>query len=122
MLSKLNRYLFSSLMPLAKTRVLRLKKLLSFLQIPFIMKKTTLLIICVNFLFAVKGICSTNYTLLVTNYGNPTIPSEFNSLGYSIDGNVVEYNVCGPSPSIHIAIIDSVSCNPLNNCNKNFGQ
>ena len=84
------------------------------------MKKITLLILFA-FCFSMKAKCVT-YTLIVTVYGTPSNPYEFNSMGYTIDLQPMEYNLCGPTPSIHIAIIDSNTCNPVNNCNKDFGQ
>jgi len=68
----------------------------------------------VAFFFSMKGNCTATDTLTV-------IASGFFS-GYYINGNVTEYGACGPVPSIHVAIIDSLTCEPLNNCNINFGQ
>ncbi|MEO8086668.1 MAG: T9SS type A sorting domain-containing protein [Bacteroidota bacterium] len=64
----------------------------------------------------------TTHYIDVTDYGSPSNSGEFNATGYSIDGQAVEYNGCTGVPSIHVAIIDSISCLPLTNCNKNLGQ
>ena len=86
------------------------------------MKKITLLIYCFTFLFVMKGKGGTTYTLDVVVYGNPSNGTELNETGYSINGAVQEYNLCTATPSIHIAIIDSITCNPVNNCNRDFGH
>ena len=99
-----------------------MKKPLSFLQIDNPMKKITLLIICLLFLFIQRGNCSITDTLFVSVYGNITGPNECNETAYYINGEVQDYCVWGLTPSIHIAIIDSISCDPVNNCNKDFGQ
>ncbi|CAN5692700.1 hypothetical protein BH11BAC1_BH11BAC1_13710 [soil metagenome] len=62
------------------------------------------------------------HTLDVLDYGNPSFASQFNEIGYSIDGEVIEYNTCTGIPSIHVAILDSITCLPWTNCNNNFGQ
>jgi hypothetical protein len=64
----------------------------------------------------------TTYSLDITVYGSPSSSSEFLSTGYNIDGSPWEYNFCGAVPSIAVAIIDSTTCEPVNNCNRNFGQ
>src|SRR5689334_4108939 len=99
-----------------------MKKPLSFLQIDYLMKKTTLLIICLLFLFTLKGICSITDTLIVSVYGNIINPNDCNETAYYINGEVQDYCWWGSTPSIIIAIIDSISCDPVNNCNKDFGQ
>jgi hypothetical protein len=86
------------------------------------MKKITLIITCLFLLFSVTGNCSATYTLEVVVYGNPSTMYEINSTGYSINSEVKDYGVWMATPSIHIAIIDSSSCIPVSNCNKDFGQ
>ncbi len=86
------------------------------------MKKIFLLLFCGLFLFSIKGSSQAAYSLQVTDYGSPANGSEVNATGYSINSQVWEYSGCTSTPSIHIAIIDSSTCLPINNCNHNFGQ
>ncbi len=60
-------------------------------------------------------------TLVVTDYGWPGPPNEYLSSGYTLNGEVIEYNFCAP-PAIHLAIIDSLTLLPVNTCNNNRGQ
>lgn len=87
------------------------------------MKKNTLCCFCLFFILAAKGFANTTYTLDIVVYGNPSSQTEFNSTGYSINQQVQEYSFCGlPGPAIVMAVIDSINCQPWNNCNNNFGQ
>ncbi len=61
-------------------------------------------------------------SLDVTNYGSPLIPSEFNSTGYTLNGEPWEYNFCGGTPSFHVVVIDSLTLIPWNTCNNDVGQ
>ncbi len=62
-----------------------------------------------------------NQTLLCNTIGSPNA-SNFNQVGYYIDGTPVEYNGCTVAPSMMVAIIDSCSCVKMDNCNRDFGQ
>jgi len=77
----------------------------------------SLMLISFSYLYA-----QTTHTLEVLDYGNPTFSSQYNEIGYSIDGVIIEYNSCTAVPSIHVVILDSITCMPWNNCNNNFGQ
>jgi hypothetical protein len=46
---------------------------------------------------------------------------QFNEIGYYLSNNVLEYNACGTTPAIIIAVLDS-GCIPWDNCRYNFGQ
>ena len=64
----------------------------------------------------------TTYYVDIIDYGILNNIAEMNSTGYSINGEVEEYNGYTAQPAIHIAIIDSATCTPLSNCNLDFGQ
>lgn len=62
-----------------------------------------------------------NYSISCNTIGTPNA-SNFNQVGYYIDGIPVEYNGCTVVPSMMIAIIDACSCVKMDNCNRDFGQ
>jgi len=64
----------------------------------------------------------TTYYVDIIDYGILNNIAEMNSTGYSINGEVEEYNGYTAQPAIHIAIIDSATCTPMSNCNLDFGQ
>lgn len=78
----------------------------------------------VSFLFILCSFAyaQTTHTIDALDYGNPGVAAQYNEIGYSIDGSIVEYSGCSGTPSIHVAIIDSLTCAPFTNCNNNFGQ
>ncbi len=84
------------------------------------MKK--LIYFLVFFLIGMTIKAQTVRTLFCQTYGSPTSPSALNEIGFYLDGNPQEYNGCGVSSSIMIAVIDSCSCSVLNNCNVEAGQ
>lgn len=61
-------------------------------------------------------------SLDVTNYGSPASAGEYNSTGYTLNGEPWEYNFCGVTPSVHVVVIDSLTLIPWNTCNNNVGQ
>jgi hypothetical protein len=58
----------------------------------------------------------------VTNWGSPALPNEYNETGYTLNAQPADYNGCGVTPYVVVAVIDSVTLKPWNNCNNNFGQ
>jgi len=84
------------------------------------MKKIYMFLIALS--FSSSTFAEVTYSLDVVVYGLPSKSNETRETGYSIDGEVMEYDGWTGQPSIHIAIIDSSSCSPLSNCNINFGQ
>jgi len=84
------------------------------------MKKFYLLLIVLS--FTASTFAQVTYNLDVVVYGQPSNSTETRAIGYSIDGEVIDYDGWTAQPSIHIAIIDSSTCLPMSNCNINFGQ
>jgi len=58
-------------------------------------------------------------TLLARNYQSP---NQFYNPSYEINNVVQDYQMCGGTPSVHIAVIDPLTLKPWTTCNRNYGQ
>jgi len=63
-----------------------------------------------------------NKSLLVKTYGAPFIASQANETGYYFNSQPIEYNGCGASSAVMIAVFDSISLAPWSNCGVDYGQ
>jgi hypothetical protein len=61
-------------------------------------------------------------SLDVVNYGSPANLNETRATGFSLNGEVKEYDGWTGTPSIHFAVIDSLTLEPWSNCNAFHGQ
>lgn len=62
-------------------------------------------------------------SLDIVDYGQPSTQTEYNATGYSLNGEVQEYNFCGNAgAAVYVAVLDSLTLSPWNNCNNNVGQ
>ncbi len=61
-------------------------------------------------------------SLDVVDYGYPANGNETHATGYSLNEEVQEYDGWTGSPTIHFAIIDSLTLAPWSNCNAFHGQ
>jgi hypothetical protein len=84
------------------------------------MKKIYLLLIAL--IVSAGSFAQTTYYLDVVDYGLPANSSETHSTGYSINGEIQEYDGFTGQASIHVAVIDSATCAPMSNCNIDAGQ
>ena len=62
-----------------------------------------------------------NFSLRVTTVGQPNA-SNFNTVGYYFNNSPQEYDGCQVTPAVMVAILDSISLQPITTCGNNFGQ
>jgi hypothetical protein len=62
-------------------------------------------------------------SLDVVDYGLPSATEEYRATGYSLNGEVQDYDFCGAAgAAVYVAVLDSLTITPWNTCNNNQGQ
>ncbi|MCX6291286.1 MAG: C25 family cysteine peptidase [Bacteroidetes bacterium] len=61
-------------------------------------------------------------SLRVESYGTPSQAYMFNQTGYTLNNTVGEYNGCGGTPAVMIAVFDSITLEPWTTCGNSWGQ
>lgn len=67
------------------------------------------------------GYVFNNYSLRIYTEGQPNA-STYRACGYYFNNSPQEYDGCGTSPAVMVAILDSISLVPWSTCDNNFGQ
>ncbi|MBK9524690.1 MAG: hypothetical protein IPO39_07995 [Bacteroidetes bacterium] len=64
-----------------------------------------------------------NKSLRVFTHGSPDgSQTQYNEIGYFMNNAPIEYNGCQANAAIMIAVLDSITLDPWNTCEYNFGQ
>ncbi|MFM7725872.1 MAG: hypothetical protein ACKO7B_04160, partial [Flavobacteriales bacterium] len=64
-----------------------------------------------------------NKFLNVFTNGSPDgTQTQYNEIGYKLNGVVTEYNGCGSTAAVYVAILDSITLEPWNNCGNYYGS